>query len=353
MSETNVAIIGYGLAGAIFHAPLVKATDGLRIKYIVARSAEKQTQARNDHPAAEIVPDIATLIENSKEIGLAVVATPNKEHAPQAMACMNAGIPVVIDKPMALSSGECAALIDLSKQKGVLLSVFQNRRWDNDFLTIKQLLEKGTLGNILRFESRFERYRPLPKANAWREKLDAEQGGGILFDLGSHLIDQATQLFGMPNQVYAEIKKRRDGVESDDDSFVALGFPSGVQAHLWMSAISASLGHRFRVLGTEGAYEKYGLDRQEDDLRAGKTPKDANWGKEQKSCWGTITTHKDGLNIKGELESIPGSYQCFYELMRDAVNGLGPVPVDPLSAMNTLKIIEQARKSAGLALKFD
>jgi scyllo-inositol 2-dehydrogenase (NADP+) len=351
MNTVNVAIVGYGLAGATFHAPLVKVTEGLKIKYIVARSEEKQTKARNDHPSAEIVSDLESLLKQSKDIGLAVIATPNKEHAPQAMACLNAGIPVVVDKPMALNSAQCAELIDLSQRKGTLLSVFQNRRWDNDFLTLKQLLAKETLGKILRFESRYERYRPALRPNAWREQLDTEQGGGILFDLGSHLIDQATQLFGQPDQVYAEVKKRRDGVAADDDAFVALSFPSGVQAHLWMSALSASLGHRFRLLGTEGAYEKYGLDPQEDDLRAGKTPKDSNWGIEKHSSWGNITLHKDGLNIKGELETAPGAYQRFYELMREAINGSGAVPVDPVSAMNTMKIIEQARKSSGSTIK--
>lgn len=351
MKKINVAIIGYGLAGATFHAPLVKATDGLQIKYIVARSEEKQARARSEHPSADIFADLETLLKHAKDIGLAVIATPNKEHAPQAMALLNAEIHVVIDKPMALNSQQCADLIDLSEKKGTLLSVFQNRRWDNDFLTIKQLMAKETLGKIIRFESRFERYRPTPKADAWREKLNADEGGGILFDLGSHLIDQATQLFGQPDSVYAEIKKRREGVASDDDAFVALGFPSGVQAHLWMNALTASLGHRFRVLGTEGAYEKYGLDPQEDDLRAGKTPKDVGWGIEKKSAWGNITLHKDGLNITGELETAPGAYQRFYELMREAINGSGDVPVNPVSAMNTLKIIEQARKSCGSALK--
>ncbi|MBX9725364.1 MAG: Gfo/Idh/MocA family oxidoreductase [Candidatus Obscuribacterales bacterium] len=275
-----------------------------------------------------------------------VIATPNKDHAPQAKAALELGIATVIDKPVATNAKECEDLIETSKKKNALLSVFQNRRWDNDFLTIKQLIDKGTLGTILRFESRFERYRPAPRAGAWRETVSNEEGGGILFDLGSHLIDQATHLFGQANEVYAEVDVRREGVKSDDDSFVALSFPSGVRAHLWMSAMSASQGHRFRVLGSEGAYEKYGLDPQEDALRAGKTPTDKGWGSEPDTKWGTLTQYIDGFQKQEKLKSQEGCYQNFYEQMKEAIRGNGAVPVNPAEALATLKIIEAARQSA-------
>lgn len=348
----NVAIVGYGLAGATFHAPLIKTTAGLQVAAIVARSQEKQAQARRDFPNALIIEDYSRLLEQKEtKIDLVVIATPNSEHAPQAKAALECGLAVVVDKPIAVNSQECEELIAISKRQKKLLSVFQNRRWDNDFLTIKELIEKGSLGKILRFESRFERYRPRAKTGAWREKLSAEDGGGLLFDLGSHLIDQATQLFGQPDQIYAETNIRREGVLSDDDSFVALSFPSGVRAQLWTSAIAAAQGHRFRVLGSEGAYEKYGLDPQEDALRAGKTPADQNWGIEPESLSGTLTKYNNGQKIQSVLASVPGSYQNFYAQMRDAMNGLCAVPVAPEDALKNLRIIEAARKTAGKALR--
>lgn len=345
-SSLNVAVVGYGLAGATFHAPLICATEGLTVSHIVTRSAEKQFLARDKFPDAQIVDDFDLLLSKSSSIDLIVIATPNKDHAPQAMAALGAGIATVVDKPIALSSSECELLIDCARKNNAPLSVFQNRRWDNDFLTVKQLIQNGSLGKILRFESRYERYRPTPKANAWREKISVEEGGGILFDLGSHLIDQAIQLFGKPEQVYAEMNMRREGIASDDDSFVALSFPSGVRAHLWMSALSASLGHRFRVLGSEGAYEKYGLDPQEAALRAGGSPRNAGWGEEPTACWGKLTQYRNGLHVVGNVETLPGAYQRFYEIMREAVKGLCGVPVDPQGALQTIKTIEAARNSA-------
>lgn len=342
----NVAIVGYGLAGATFHAPLVKSTAGLKVAAVVARSQEKQERVRRDFPEAKIISDVNQLVEDAKHIDLVVIATPNKEHVPQAIQCMKAGLHVVVDKPIAVNTKECEQLIEVSQQTGTLLSVFQNRRWDNDFLTVKKLVSEGRLGKILRFESRFERYRPTARAGAWRETIGADEGGGLLFDLGSHLIDQATQLFGQPDQVYAEVEVRREGVNADDDCFVALSFPSGVKAHIWASAITASGGHRFRVLGTTGAYEKYGLDPQEDALRVGKTPLDKGWGVEAAGHFGRLTEYENGEKIERALETVPGMYQFFYEKMRDALNGTANVPVDPREALNTMRIIETARASA-------
>lgn len=347
----RVAIVGYGLAGAVFHAPLVKATEGMRVSHIVTRSSEKQAQANNDFPEARIVSGFEQMIELAENIDLAVIATPNLEHARQANACMEAGLACVLDKPIAVNSRECKSLIDASKRTGVFLSVFQNRRWDNDFLTIKKLISDGVLGKVLRFESRFERYRPQPKDGAWRERLSAGEGGGILFDLGSHLIDQACQLFGKPDKIYAEVLKRREAVASDDDSFLALSFPSGAQAHLWMSALSASQGHRFRVLGSEGAYEKYGLDPQEEALRAGKSPLDAGFGLEPEGSYGKLTTYKDGIVQVNQVPTVAGRYLSYYEGVRDALaewgTERGRAPVCPTEALLSLEIIEKALAGGG------
>ncbi len=350
-SEFGVVIVGYGLAGAVFHAPLIKACPGLKVRAIVTRSQEKQNIARKDFPEARIFSDFNELLEHSNDFDLAVIATPNKEHAPQAISLMQAGLSVVIDKPVAVTASECRQLIDCRNRTGVRLSVFQNRRWDNDFLTIRKLILEGKFGKILRFESRFERYRPVSRKGAWREQLSAEDGGGILFDLGSHLIDQAVQLFGAPERIYAEINARRDGVNADDDCFVALTFAENIHAHLWMSAIASSLGPRFRVLGTEAAYEKCGLDPQEDALRAGGSPLDAAWGIEPESSWGKLTTYDDAQSkVESICQTLPGAYQAYYQQMLSALKGEAAVPVAIEEALQTLEIVEKCREVAGSAL---
>lgn len=342
----NVAIVGYGLGGKVFHAPLVKATDGLKVGGIVSRSQEKKNQANIDLPSAEIFGSFEDLLSKADQFDIAVITTPNTEHAPQAIAAMKAGLHVVVDKPVAINSSLCRQMIEVSKETGKLLSVFQNRRWDADFLTVKKLIEAGALGKISRFESRFERWRPQPKPNSWRESSAADEGGGLLFDLGTHAIDQVTFLFGKPTEVYAEMDIRRAGIKSDDDSFVSLSFANGIRAHIWVSLVSASAGPRFRVLGSAGSFTKAGVDPQEEALRNGKTPLDAGWGIEPESLWGWLSQYKDGIHIEGKVETVPGSHQKFYELMRDAVRGLGPVPVKAEEALQTMEIIERAQKSA-------
>ena len=209
----RVAIIGYGLSGVVFHAPLIAATPGMTVAAIVTNSPERQERARRDFPMATILPKADDLWEEAALYDLVVVAAPNRVHVSLGMAAMNAGLPVVIDKPLAASAADAEQLIATSSSSGKLFSVFQNRRWDNDFLTIRQLLsaDLDLLGPITRFESRFERYRAAPRAHAWRELPDPEEAGGLLYDLGSHLIDQALLLFGKPTRVYAEVEKRRPG----------------------------------------------------------------------------------------------------------------------------------------------
>lgn len=342
----RTAIVGYGVAGAIFHAPLIKATPGLRIDGIVTRSEAKQAQAGQDFPGTKIFSNADELWSSAKDFDLVIIATPNKDHAEQGKSAMKAGLSVVIDKPLAVSVAECEELIAVSKKTGSLLSVFHNRRWDNDFLTVKKLIDENTLGKLTRFESRFERYRPSPRVGAWRESAAAESGGGLLFDLGSHLIDQACQLFGQPESVYAELDTRREGVRADDDCFVSLKFAGSCRAHLWMSAIAATQGPRFRLLGLNGSYEKYGLDPQEDALRKGLTPLHPGWGEEPRHKWGNLCRYEEEQRLEAPLETSKGTYESFYAMMRDALLNGGPVPVSPEDALLTMRIIETARRSA-------
>jgi scyllo-inositol 2-dehydrogenase (NADP+) len=342
----RVAIIGYGLAGAVFHAPLVAATPGMMVAALVTNHAERKEQAQHDFPNAAILATADDLWRDSSSYDLVVVAAPNRLHVPLGMAAMEAGLPVVIDKPMAATVADAEQLIATSKKTGQLLTVFQNRRWDNDFLTVRHLITADLLGPITRFESRFELYHAAPRAHAWREFAAPEEAGGLLYDLGSHLIDQVLLLFGKPVAVYAEIEKRRPGALVDDDTFVALHFASGVHAHLWMSLTTRIPGPRIRISGLRGTYEKWGVDPQEDALRLGMRPGDPEWGREPRERWGRLSTDVGGMHIDGATETLTGSYEHFYALLSDALITGGEPPVDPADAVASLRIIEAAQESA-------
>jgi scyllo-inositol 2-dehydrogenase (NADP+) len=344
----RVALIGYGIGGAVFHAPLVSAVEGLALTAIVTRSKEKIEQARGDFPQAKILATAEEIFENARNYDLVIVTSPNRYHFPQAKAALEAGLHVVIDKPMATTSGHCLELIALAKKQNRLLSVFHNRRMDGDFCTVKKIIDEDLLGQIVRFESRFERYRPLPKPGAWRELGSELDGGGLLFDLGSHLIDQACNLFGRPIEVYCELDKRRPAVETDDDCFVALRFASGVRAHLWASVMCRIKGPRFRLLGLRGSFEKYGMDPQEDALRAGMRPSDRAWGKDSELLWGTVDTEVHGLPVQEKIETLDGSYQTFYKKVLAAMRALSTdlLPVCAVDAYQAATILEAAKKSA-------
>jgi predicted dehydrogenase len=345
-SDLRVGIIGYGLAGSVFHAPLVASTPGMRVAAISVGDAARSAQARRDFPQAAIYPTAQALLAAADTLDLVVVAAPNDAHVSLGVAALEAGLPVVIDKPLAASVGEGQRVLDAAARTGKPLSVFQNRRWDNDFLTLRRLMAGDSLGQIAQFESHFERFRPEPKAGAWRESADPALAGGLLFDLGAHLIDQALQLFGWPETVYAEQTRRRAGVAVDDDSFVALRFPGGEVAHLWMSVIPRVAGPRLRVVGARGVYEKYGLDPQEAQLVSGLRPGDAEYGREPSEQRGTLTTELDGVTIEATVESLPGSYQDYYAGVRDALRAGKPMSVDPRDSLDVIRIIEAARASA-------
>ena len=342
----RVAIIGYGLAGSVFHAPLISATPGMTVAAIVTSAAPRQEQAHRDYPAATILPSVDDLWQHPDRYDLVVVASPNRTHVPLGLASMRAGLPVVIDKPMAASVADAEELLATSHSTGQMLTVFQNRRWDNDFLTARQIIAAKLLGPITRFESRFERYRIQPKALAWRELGAPVEAGGLLYDLGSHLIDQVVQLFGRPTRVYAEMDQRRPNVQVDDDTFVALQFANGVRAHLWMSVVARIQGPRIRLLGLHGTYEKWGLDPQEAALRSGMRPGDTSWGIEPRESWGRLSTETHDVRIDSSIETLPGAYEQFYALLHNALTHGGPPPVDPAEVIAVLHIIEAAQQSA-------
>ncbi len=338
----RVALIGYGLAGAVFHGPLISSTPGMSLATIVTGDPERRARASSDHPDAQLLAGVDALWQRAADHDLVVVATPNRSHVPLGLAALEAGLPVVIDKPMAPTAEEGRRLVAEATERDLLLAVFQNRRWDGDFLTVRRLLSEDALGPIVRFESRFERWRPRVRPEAWRERGDPEEAGGLLFDLGSHLIDQAVVLFGPPRTVYAEVDRRRPSAEVDDDVFVALEHEAGVRSHLWMSVLAAIPGPRMRVLGMRAAYEKFGLDVQERALSEGARPDDPDWGREPPDRWGRLSTG-DGERT---VETEPGAYPEFYRGIAASLRDGTPPPVDPNDSVMGLEIIEAAQESA-------
>lgn len=326
----RVALIGFGTGGAVFHAPLITAAPGLELAAVVTRNPERQAAARARYPGVEIL-DAPGLVW-SGGYDLVVVTTPNRSHVPLARAALDAGLPVVVDKPVAPTVAEARSLAG-----GPLVVPFQNRRWDGDFRTVARLVAGGELGRVLRFESRFTRWRPAVKPG-WKETADPAAAGGVLYDLGPHLIDQAITLFGPPTNVRAEVDVRRPGAEAADDAFVALTHAGGVHSHLWMSAIAADLGPRFRVLGDRAAYVTYGLDGQEQQLRDGLTPADEGYGRTPPEAYGRLGTPGDAR----PLPTADGRYQDFYPRVAAAVRGEEPPPVSLGEAIAGLEVIETA-----------
>ena len=340
MTDLRVAIAGFGLAGEVFHAPLIAATEGLSVAAVATSNPVRAARARAQYPGVTVMADAAALLADADRFDALVIATPNRLHVPIARAALHRGVPVVVDKPVAPGAAEAHALVADFAAAGVPLTVFQNRRWDGDFLTVRRVVESGVLGDVTRLESRYERFRPEVREGAWRELAGAAEGGGLLLDLGSHLVDQALTLFGPALRVYAEIDRRRAGALVDDDSFVAIEHAGGMRSHLWMSAVAPVGGRSLRVSGTLGGIETPGLDPQEEQLAAGLRPGDAGWGQ------GKPVRLVDRAGEERRMTPQPGAYQRFYAAVRDALRGEGAMPVDPRDSVAALHVIDAARRSA-------
>ena len=341
MQPFRVALIGYGLAGSAFHAPFIETTPELSLAAIVTRDEARREQARGLHPDAELLDSADEIWRRGPDFDLVVVGAPARAHIELATAAVEAGLPVVVEKPFAPTAAEARALIETARQRNVLLTVFQNRRWDGDFLTVRKLIDQNELGEITRFESSFERWRPDVDPGSYEQEDPGV--GGVLFDLGSHLVDQALQLFGPVRSIFGEIDTRRPRTRADDDVFVALTHESGVRSHLWMSAAATQSAPRFRVLGMRAGYLKYGLDVQEDALRAGQLPGGPEWGREPEEAWGAVGA---GDNVR-PVPTEPGAYQDFYRGVVASLREGAPPPVDPQDVVSALEVLEAARASAG------
>lgn len=335
----SVGLIGYGMAGRTFHAPIIQSIPHLRLKKVVERRTH---EARGRYPWVEIVPDAAALL-GDEEIKLVVIATPNVSHFDLARQSLQANKHVVVEKPFTTTAGQAQELIDLARRQNRVISVNHNRRWDGDFLTVKKLLESSLLGRLVEYESHFNRFRNYPRPDAWREA--EEPGSGILFDLGSHLIDQAQVLFGLPQMITADIRTQRDFAKTND-SFELILHYDDLKVTLKAGMLVREQSPRFILHGTEGSFVKYGFDPQEEALKRGFTPADANWGNEPGELWGALLTRVGGLEVEGQVKTIAGCYQSFYQNIVDVIGGRAELAVKPEEARNTIRIVEAAMESS-------
>jgi predicted dehydrogenase len=342
----RTAVVGFGLSGSVFHAPLIAADSRYSLDVIATSDPARQATAVDRYPGVKTVPDADAVLAMAGNLDLVVLGTPPATHYPLAKAALEAGLDVVVDKPFTVTSAEGVELTALAERLRRVLTVFQNRRWDGDFLTVQGLLDAGALGQVMRFESRFERWSP-EVSKAWKAEATAATGGGVLFDLGTHLLDQALELFGPGQIIHAELNARRPGENTDDDCFLVLKHGSGVLSHLWMNMLCAQQGPRYRVLGSEGAFTKHGVDPQEPYIVAGGGPLDEEYGLEDPEWAGQLG--RDGHLDRVSTER--GAYPEFYRILADKITDGGaasdlPLPVDPAGPVEVLKLIEQARAIA-------
>jgi predicted dehydrogenase len=335
----NVALTAYGMSGQVFHAPLLTSHPGFKLKKVVERRTQKSSAA---YPFVEVVRDYEALLADTS-IDLIVVNTPNSLHYEQARRALEAGKHVVVEKPFTVTSQEAKDLISYAQAQNKLLSVFQNRRWDGDFLTVRQVVENKLLGQLVEFEAHYDRYRNFVEANTWKEETGP--GSGILYNLGSHMIDQALVLFGMPKSVTADIRVQRPGGKIDDSYDIRMNYED-MRVVLKSSYLVREPGPRYIIHGTDGTFMKYGIDPQEDALKTGGKPTDKNWGVEPTDFWGTINTQLNNLHVTGQIETLPGNYLKYYESVYQAIVAGKPLAVQAQEAMQGIHIIEAAMESS-------
>jgi len=329
----GVGLVGYGYAGKTFHAPLIAATPGLALAAVASRHAE-EVEAR--WPGVVTTPDPAALIARA-DVDLVVVATPNDTHEPLARAALEAGKAVVVDKPFTLDLEQARDLMELAARRNRLLSVFHNRRWDSDFLGVRRAVDDGLVGRVSHFESHFDRYRPLVR-DRWRER--GGPGAGIWFDLGPHLVDQALELFGLPDTIQADLAAQRTGAQADDWAHVVLRY-DGLRVVLHADMLAADGGVRFVVRGDKGALRKSGADQQETQLLAGMTPGAPGWGEDPDPL-----VLFDGEGNRRPLTPTSGDQRAYYAGVRDAVLGIADNPVASVQALAVMAVIDAATAAA-------
>jgi len=334
----RVGVVGFGMATRVFHAPLISSVDGLELAAVVERHSN---EAAARFPGIKTYRSLEFMLADSS-LDLIVVATPSGTHFGVACEVIAAGKNLVVDKPMAMHSSEIAELMALAAERHVMLTPFHNRRWDGDFLTVRQLVSDNAVGRLVAFESRMDRWSPGDTRKPW--KNDMEQGGGVLHDLGTHVAYLALVLFGNPEAVSAEIDRERDGEGANDSFEIRLRYP-GLRVTLGANMLSSLPGPRFLLRGTAGSFLKFGLDPQEAALNKITRIESPDWGKEPPSAWGALVVAANGGMVSRTIETVPGDYRRFYAGVRDAVLGRGELPVLAVEAWRAARILEWAQES--------
>lgn len=338
MRKINVGLVGYGFSGTTFHSPFISALEEFELKKVVS---SKKDLVQKDLGDVEVVSRLEDVLED-EQIDLVVITTPSGMHFEMSKQSLHAGKHVILEKPMVVETWEAEELIKIAEEKNRLLSVYHNRRWDNDFLTVKKLINDGVLGEINTYQVHFDRYRPVVR-DRWREKQGP--GSGMLYDLGSHLIDQALNLFGMPQFVSADVFAQRENAETDDYFHITLGYEK-LRVILHSGSVVPSNGPRFQVHGNKGSFIKYGIDGQEAALIDGKKPTDNNWGVDQPQYYGKLFTVEGEIEKQDTIETIPGSYTTYYKKIAESILHGKNAPVTAYEGLLVIKIIETALKSS-------
>ena len=336
----RVGLVGFGMAGRVFHAPLISSVEGLELAAVVERHSDNAVQR---YPGITTYRSVEELLADVS-IKLVVVATPNSSHFHVALQALEAAKNVVVDKPVALTSGEIAQLAELAGGIGLHLFPFHNRRFDSDFGTIQQVISEHLLGRLVHFESNFDRWRPVPSTRAWKEETDE---GGILLDLGTHVVDEALMLFGLPAALGAEVSRERDNDGANDSFTIRLRYLTGFSVTLSANCLSSLARPRVHLRGTRGNYWKWGLDSQEEALNKITKITDPDWGKEPAENWGTLTVDVDGKLETRRIPSTVGDYRRYYEAVHDVLSGKSTVPpARPTEAWRTARVLEWAKQSS-------
>jgi len=342
-NRINVALIGFGLSGRVFHAPLIACMPEFNLSKIYTTNPDSIRRIKELYPKTSIASDVGEVMKD-ESIQLVIVASPNISHFTTAKEAIISEKHVVVEKPFTVISKEADNLIALSRKYGRILSVYHNRRWDSDFKTVRRVVESRLLGDLAECEIHFDRFRNCVKENAWRE--ECAPGSGILYDLGSHLVDQAIVLFGLPDSIFADVRIQRTEGKVDDSFEIIMGY-KGLKVTLKAGMLVRCELPRYILLGDKGSYIKYGMDIQEADLGSGFTPVNKQpWGKEPEKNYGTINTTVNGLNIAGKIESEIGDYREYYADIYKAISWKEAAAVSPVDARNVIRLLELANESS-------
>ncbi len=342
MKQVNVGLLGFGMSGRVFNAPIFTSVEGFNLSKIFTRSEDKKAQAVALYPDAIVVDNVEAIIDDPN-LDLIVISLPNTAHYEMTERALIAGKHVVVEKPFTVNYEEATALINIAKEEGKLLSVYHNRRFDGDFLTLKKLIQSKKLGTLKEFESHFDKFRNVIDSNRWRESI--LPGSGLLFDLGSHLIDQAVQLFGLPKEVYADVSiQRPEGLV--DDHFEIIFYYPGLKVTLKTGMLVKEPLPRFILQGDAGSFIKYGLDPQEAELKQNLRPDEwEDWGSEEPKDYGILNYLENGLNFRGSVETVAGDYRLYYQNIYAAITQGSPLLVTATQARDVIKLIELVKES--------